>query len=138
MDRLEVPMRSNLAYVAHPLGPDGPERVRNLKNASEWCAFLARRYALAPIAPWIVLARVWSESLDNRALGLEIDLDVVRAIGCVVVCGGRISAGMQLEIREARIVVELATFGYEVPLDGYADDLKRMDRLLLGAGFPRR
>ena len=88
-------------YVAHPLGPDGPEREWNRRNAAKWCAWIASNYIVATIADWIVLSGEWSETEENRKLGIEIDLTLVARCDEVWMVGKRVSAGMVLEASEA-------------------------------------
>lgn len=107
-----------VVYIAHPLG-DGPDRAHNIRNAARWCAYFAARHAIAPVAPWIVLASVWDES--RRHLGLRIDLALVARCDELWLCGGRISPGMQLEADHARQhsipVRDFTAIGYAPPHD---------------------
>jgi hypothetical protein len=92
-------------YVAHPLGPDGPERDRNRANAARWCGWLAREFDVAPVADWIILSGAWSESPDNRERGLAIDFALIARCDEVWLVGGRISPG----------VYDLTMLGFEAP-----------------------
>lgn len=105
-----------VVYVAHPLG-HGLDRARNLDNAKGWVAWLAER-GFAPVAPWIPLAEAWEE--DRRTEGLEIDLLVVERCQGVVLCGGRVSPGMSLELEHAKRIglpyLDLTDMGYFPPI----------------------
>lgn len=92
-------------YVSHPLG-GGADRDRLRAQAAAWVAWLARRYRIAPVADWIILAGQWDESM--REDGLECDRALVELVGLVVLCGPRVSPGMALEAGWARRVADLS------------------------------
>jgi hypothetical protein len=93
-----------LCYVAHPLNAATREDIAaNRLNGARWCAWLARHCGIAPAAPWIVLSSVWTEE-EGRELGLEIDCDTIRRCDALILTGGRISSGMQVEIDFARSI----------------------------------
>lgn len=102
-------------YVAHPLG-SGPDREQNRQNAARWCAWVAESSA-APVADWIVLSGVWTE--DKRALGLEVDFALIERCHAVVLVGGRVSPGMQLEADHGEEhdvpAIDLTDMGEEPP-----------------------
>lgn len=116
-----------VVYVAHPLGQDGPERERNRKNAALWCGWLAREFDIAPVADWIVLSGVWTESEANRERGLAIDFALITRCDELWLVGGRISPGMSAEAGRAhqhgKRVYDLTRLGYEPP--GPASNAKR-------------
>lgn len=97
-------MTRPMCYVAGPLNAPTPEDIEaNRLNGARWCAWLARHCGIAPAAPWIVLSSVWTEE-EGRELGLEIDCDTIRRCDALILTGGRISLGMQVEIDFARSV----------------------------------
>jgi hypothetical protein len=97
-------MTRPLVYVAHPLNAPTPEAMAaNRLNGARWCGWLARHCGVAPQAPWIVLSSVWTEE-EGRELGLEIDKATIAVCRALILTGGRISSGMQVEIQFARSV----------------------------------
>lgn len=109
--------RNRLVYVAHPLG-QGADRETNRQNAMRWCARLAELFEdLVPVADWIILSGVWSE--ERRDDGLAIDFALIARCDAVWLCGGRVSAGMQLEREHAQRlgipVLDLTDLGYAPP-----------------------
>lgn len=104
-------------YLGHPLGA-GPNRDVNIMNAVGWVAWAARQ-GVAVVADWIILASQSEETPENRARGLEIDIELVSRCDEVWLVGGRVSPGMQMEADRARhlgiAVVDLTHLGYEAP-----------------------
>lgn len=90
-------------YLAHPVTGD-PEG--NVKNAIAWIRFLT---LVAPervyIAPWVAEVQAFfgqDVTPDFYDRVLADDMDVVRRCDGVVMVGGRISRGMDLEACAAR------------------------------------
>lgn len=124
-------------YIAHPLGA-GPDREANRAAAAQWCALLAERYLVSPVADWIVLSGVWSE--NRRTVGLECDRAIVELVGTVIAVGPRVSPGMALEMGWPRRIVDLTTLICPMEPatpDGVLAALDEMDRRMLAAGFAR-
>lgn len=118
------------AYIAHRLG-DGPDREANRRSAAAWVGWLARRYQIEPVCPWVTLAEVWPES--NRELGLEVDLAAVGRCGLVIACGDFISPGMSCEIQWARDCVDVTGLDRSD-----VDDVAVIDCRLDNVGIRRR
>lgn len=87
-------------YVAHRLG-SGPLREANRTAAAEWAGWVAKTFRVAISADWIVLSGQWQETPENRALGLETDLEMVRRSDGLWLLGPVVSPGMQLEAEQA-------------------------------------
>lgn len=94
-------MTMPIVYVAHPLGPDGPQRKINRARAARWEGWIARPFQVATIASWITLSGQWSETQENRDLGLKIDCRLIEVCGFIFLTGGRVSPGMQIEWQHA-------------------------------------
>lgn len=104
-------------YVAHPLAG---ELEANLKNAARWLNWLRTRFPETTfIAPWI--AAVWAGADDNdlnaRTAGINDALAVLDRIDGCVLCGGRISSGMEQERKRSVSVYDLTSLGWSVPQD---------------------
>lgn len=113
-DRTYVPV----FYVAHPVGGDVNANLARMKR---WFAFLVENEpAVAFSVPWLTYVEVLEESIPgNRARGLRDDVAMVRKCDGIVLCGGRISSGMQLELDAAiasgLIVCDLTEEGDQPP-----------------------
>jgi hypothetical protein len=91
-----------LAYLAHPLGPYGPQRDANREAASKIMAELqAEHKDRVFIASWITLSGQWSETPENRKLGLECDLAALEHCQEIWLAGPEISKGMRIELDHA-------------------------------------
>lgn len=98
----------------------------NLMRARRWYAFFCRnrdRLGFDVAADWIL----WCELLDDanpaeRAAGLQFDSEMVRRLDGVVLVGGRISAGMAVEVQIAKEhgkdVLDWTAYGIEPPGPG--------------------
>lgn len=125
-------------YVAHPLGPDGPEREKNRHNAALWCAAVGEAGG-CPIADWIILSGVWSE--DKREMGLECDFAAIEGCHGLLLCGGRVSPGMALEKefadRAMKVICDATNHGYGVSdharhdIASYVEVLQKLERAYL-------
>lgn len=109
-------------YVAHPLGGSVHE---NYERAHRWLAWLMRvepgesfALAWAPMCK-LVLDAGQQHTAEYEQRCLRDDVEMVRAIGRVVLVGGRISNGMNMERAAARsvggIVSDLTGLGPEPP-----------------------
>lgn len=122
-----------LAYMAHPLGPDGAEREKNRKNAAEWFGWLHEAFPhVAFTANWVLLSGVWPESDEYRRRGLEIDMVHVERADLIFYVGGKMSQGMLKEQscarRSHKAEVNLLFMGYGAP----AADWLSKDSLVRG------
>jgi hypothetical protein len=127
-------------YVAHRL--QSGDRAENLRNASRWAAWLARRYYVEPVCPWIVLASVSDES--ERDLGLEIDRAVLHRSDLRTIAGfgpwwtsGMLVEKDEIFSREC-IVACVDLTGPETPDDITDEWLRKADGALGCLGVERR
>jgi hypothetical protein len=109
-----------VVYIAHQLSAPTREGIdKNRANAARWVAWLAREFRIAPVADWIVLSGEWSETAENRALGLEIDKQLVRRCDEMWLVGGLVSTGMLEEMAVAQraelAIHDLTALGYHAP-----------------------
>jgi hypothetical protein len=109
-------MHKRAIYIAHPLG-DGPDRELNRQRAARWVCWFAEAFDIAPIADWIVLSSVWGE--ERRALGMDIDRELMARADELWLCGGEISEGMHVEALWAytwgKPIVDFTEIGLEPP-----------------------
>lgn len=89
-----------LYYVAHPVGSDTTQGIRdNLERAQRWFRWLVQSFPDAAFTmPWLPYCLVLEETEANRERGIRDDLEALRRCDGIVLCGGRISSGMQQEI----------------------------------------
>lgn len=109
----------HLAYMAHPLGPEGEQRKKNLDNAAKWFSWLHHAFPhIVFSANWIVLASQWDEA-TVRSRGLEIDKVHVSRADFFFMVGGKVSEGMMVEQSKAAAcgvhIVDLTCLGWESP-----------------------
>jgi hypothetical protein len=114
-----------VAYVAHPVAGDV---TANLARALRWLKWLSSGCpSVAFVAPWI--ANIMSGEDDSdpaaRARGLEHDVAIVKRCDWIVLVGGRISNGMNVEKVVAQDwglwVADLTHLGDEPPAHKTAD-----------------
>lgn len=110
---------SRIMYVAHPVAGDVDA---NIKRAIRWIQYLsATDTDTAYIAPWIVniLAGEDDEDPYARSRGIRHCCLLVRRCDGIVLVGGRISAGMEIEQKAAiaakLTVIDLTGLGEEPP-----------------------
>lgn len=111
-------MKRPVWYVAHPVGGDV---VGNLSRVRDWLRFLLDEYPdTAFTIPWLAYVEVLDESLDaHRIRGIRDDLAMLERCDGLVLVGGRISPGMELELTHATEhglqVIDLLYLGKEAP-----------------------
>lgn len=131
-------------YFSHRYSADTEQMMRvNLSNATSWVGFLARRYWIEPVAPWIILCRAWTES--ERALGLSIDCAAVARCHFAVFVGERhkLSNGQRLELKAAtanNVLVHCvpSELAWTMIDEKYSSQIKALDHALHAAGIPRQ
>jgi hypothetical protein len=106
-----------VVYVAHPLGaPDAAGLRANLERAMRWLTWLRRTFPETTfIAPWIAAVLAGEDDSDptQREAGLVDAVAVIRLVHGVVLCGGRVSTGMQSERLAAMRTWDLTFLGEE-------------------------
>lgn len=86
-------------YIAHPIRGNVEQ---NLEDAALWVRWAALTQNVCPVAPYLTYTRALNEDdPDQRALGIRLGLEHLRACDELWVCGKRISEGMQEEIDQA-------------------------------------
>lgn len=106
-------------YVAHPVGC-GEDRDANLERARRWLAWLLVAFPdWALNISWLPYCEVMDESPPNRDRGMRDNFAQIRQCDAIVLVGGRVSDGMQRELRAARSrymdVIDLTSLGSEPP-----------------------
>lgn len=90
-----------VAYVAHPIGRP-PEREGNLARARRWLRWLIGEHQeMALCMPWLPYTDVLEETPHNRSRGIRDDLVVLQRCDLIILVGGSISHGMEIELRLA-------------------------------------
>ena len=85
-----------LAYICSPFSGDIES---NTKRAREYCR-RAVDLGYIPLAPHLLLPQFLSEEAE-RAIAIEMDYELLDRCDLLLVCGDRISSGMESEIRYA-------------------------------------
>jgi hypothetical protein len=115
-----------VAYFAHPLAGNVQENIKRAKRWLRWLMDYEPNVAFC--CPWLPFVDVLDEGRpDHRRRGLRDDIVIARRCDGIVLCGGRISNGMRMEM-EAVVevggwVADLTKFGEEPPV-GFDPDLK--------------
>lgn len=109
---------TRIFYVAHPIKT--PDRDENVRRAKRWLRWLLTQYQdLAFVMPWLAYCDVLDESPENRDRGVRDDLVTLRHCDGIVLCGGRLSAGMKTELELVHSfggeVINLLHLGVEPP-----------------------
>lgn len=94
-------MKRHTAYLAAPLGGDV---AGNIRNALRWLAYTrCCEPTWTIIAPWLAAVAAGEDDNDPaaRERGLLDAVEVVSRCDAIILCGGRISSGMQRELDEA-------------------------------------
>ena len=129
-----------LFYLCHPVGGDVPG---NIARALRWLSFLRKHERDVVItAPWIPAILAGEDDADpaQRDRGLRDCVATVARFDGVILCGGRVSAGMQAERAQAEVngleVHDLTWMGDEPPAvwpppgRTWGQTVARMERVL--------
>ncbi len=91
-------MNKELLYIISPYAGDV---AANVEFAIRCCR-MAIRQGYVPIAVHLLYPQILDDNDPaERAVGLELGLNILRHCSAVWVCGTRISPGMKREIQEA-------------------------------------
>ena len=97
-------MRENdIVYICSPLSAPTKEGIRqNMKKAADYARLVSGIFRCSAIAPHSFLPEYLDDNIpEEREIGLAFGLSLLRLSKAVIVCGNRISSGMQGEIRMA-------------------------------------
>jgi hypothetical protein len=82
-------------YIAHALSGDWTGGVA----AAKGYAYAAARAGYMPIVPYVLMDGILDDTdPEERALGMKLDIEQLRACDEIWLCGERVSAGMHAEI----------------------------------------
>ncbi len=107
------------AYICSPLSAKTDEEfVENMHRAREYMHYAAKEMGLAARAPHAYLPMLLCDRIPNeRALALQFGLRLLEESDILLVCGDRISLGMQGEILHAiSIKTRILTFSHPMYL----------------------
>lgn len=90
-------------YICSPYRADTPEGIQaNKRKAKQYCK-IACKAGYIPIAPHLYFTRFLKDSKpDERELGMQIGIELLKECKEVWACGGHISAGMRAELTVAK------------------------------------
>lgn len=111
--------RRKRAYICSPLSAkDDEEFVENMNWAREYMYHAAKEMGMAARAPHAYLPMLLCDRIPNeRALALRFGLGLLEESDILLVCGDRISMGMQGEISHAvSIKTKILTFSHQMYL----------------------
>lgn len=121
----------NLIYLAHAVRPIGRETVReNIESALFYLratndALIGAGIDAHVIAPWIANVEAWDYTEPPAIVEAAIlaNLAVVARCDAILLCGDRLSAGMEAELLKAREAGLIAWDGIKTPPRQLADEL---------------
>ncbi len=105
------------AYICSPLSAGSNEEfLENMHRAREYMHYAAKEMGLAARAPHAYLPMLLCDRIPNeRALALQFGLRLLEESDILLVCGDRISLGMQGEILHAiSIKSRIYTFSHRM------------------------
>lgn len=105
------------AYICSPLSAKADEEfVENMHRARAYMHYAAKEMGLAARAPHAYLPMLLCDRIPNeRALALQFGLRLLEESDILLVCGDRISLGMQGEILHAIFIkARILTFSYPI------------------------
>ena len=142
-----------VAYLAHPVAPSDLQRQGywcldadigsdtvtracvddNLASARRWLRWLVWNVDWAICAPWMPYVQALNDATsEHRRRGLRDDCMMAARCDAIVLCGGRVSSGMALEIDACTdaggAVVDLTGLGAKPPAGCWRDELERLMR----------
>lgn len=97
-------MRENdMIYICSPLSAPTKEGIRqNMEKAAHYARIASERFGCRAMAPHSFLPEYLDDNIpEEREIGLAFGLSVLRMSKAIIVCGSRISNGMQGEIKLA-------------------------------------
>lgn len=96
--------KNELVYICSPLSAPTEQQMRaNMKKASEYAKLVVRQFHCRAIAPHSFLPAYLDDRIpEEREICLAFGIFVLKLCRAVIVCGNRISSGMEGEIRTAR------------------------------------
>ena len=105
-----------LVYVCSPLRGD---IKRNISRANGYCRFVATQ-RVVPIAPHTIFTQYLDEEiLEERQLGMQMGLELLKHCSELYVFGNRVSDGMLEEMEAAKRL--------GIPIQYYSDQCKRRE-----------
>ena len=96
--------KNELVYICSPLSAPTEQQIReNMKKASDYAELVVRQFHCRAIAPHSFLPAYLDDRIpEEREICLAFGISVLKLCRAVIVCGNRISSGMEGEIRTAR------------------------------------
>ena len=96
--------KKELVYICSPLSAPTHEGIKNNMNrAREYMKEVSEMYDCRAVAPHAILPAILDDTVsEERVLGLNFGLDLLRLCKKIVVCGTVISSGMKNEIALAK------------------------------------
>ena len=96
--------KKDLVYICSPLSaPTWEEVQENMKKAAHYASLVSKAANCRAIAPHSFLPEYLDDRIsEEREVALAFGLSVLRIAKSMVVCGDRISSGMNGEIEKAK------------------------------------
>ena len=94
---------NDIVYICSPLSAPTKEGIRqNMEKAAHYARLVSGTFGCRAIAPHSFLPEYLDDNIpEEREAGLAFGLSILRLSRAIIVCGSRISSGMQGELKMA-------------------------------------
>lgn len=101
------------AYICSPLSAETEQEIQqNMVYAKQCVAEVAKEFGYRAYAPHAYLPELLDDhDPEERALALSFGISVLEHCHLLIICGSRISSGMEIEIKKA-FQDQMAVFRY--------------------------
>lgn len=134
-----------VAYLTHPLGErdadGGVGRGDNMASAMQWFKFLVMTTPWVISCPWFVYIAAVDDAF-HRPRALRDQIELMSRSDVVVLCGGRLSGHMRVELGHAQRrveggmpVIDLLALGASPPWHQVDEVTLDIRRISLGLGL---
>lgn len=107
-------------YLAHPLASDGRYSYQQNMDHAVKMVRLFYDCGVRVICPWHTLCLALDDTnLEHRRIGLEVDCNVVRSLGRIIMVGHKVSSGMECELA---MIMERGENGRVLNYVGWKDE----------------
>ncbi len=95
--------KNDIIYICSPLSAPTKEGIRqNMEKAAGYARLVSGVFGCRAIAPHSFLPEYLDDHIpEEREIGLAFGLSILKLSRAVIVCGSRISSGMQGELKMA-------------------------------------
>ncbi|BDF35907.1 hypothetical protein CE91St62_39680 [Lachnospiraceae bacterium] len=102
------------AYICSPLSaPTKQEMIENMLMARQYMQKIREKFGYRTYAPHAYLPELLDDHLpEERAVALSFGLEVLRLCDALIICGKRISSGMNEELYQV-LLLKMEVYWYD-------------------------